>query len=451
MPKMKSHSGAKKRFKRDRHGQAARPSLLLEPHPREEVTQAQAPLRPGPSRSPRRTRRGCASCSRRSRSDPRQALRPRAQEAPRRRSRGRRATAARPTRRTSRAKEALLKADAYAYRDRRNRKRDFRRLWITRINAAARREGMSLLASSCTACAGRRRAGPQGPGRHRRARPRDLPTICRTRPRGDGGLSLSKPTHEPSGRRSSGAAPFFVLRSQTRSLSSTTNSSRRSASSPGGGWRDKLGRRSWPRVRISSPRPMRPAGRRASATSQLERGLEGVEVEPEVLAKVSPLGSGTRALGVYEQRWAAPVGPLCVYLRGRRRPRQRRHRAALGAWPSAPAASRSGPGCADPFGPQGGARVDGRDLLGARGAGRRAGRPARPTVALVAARGRAAVGAGTRRRRRSSSAPSAKACPTRSWRPATTVAHPDRRRLAERRDGRDGRPVRADANRIAAS
>jgi large subunit ribosomal protein L20 len=31
----------------------------------------------------------------------------------------------------------------YAYRDRRNRKREFRRLWITRINAAARLEGMS--------------------------------------------------------------------------------------------------------------------------------------------------------------------------------------------------------------------------------------------------------------------------------------------------------------------
>ena len=41
------------------------------------------------------------------------------------------------------AKEALLKADSYAYRDRRNRKRDFRRLWITRINAAARLNGMS--------------------------------------------------------------------------------------------------------------------------------------------------------------------------------------------------------------------------------------------------------------------------------------------------------------------
>jgi large subunit ribosomal protein L20 len=42
-----------------------------------------------------------------------------------------------------RAKEALMKADAYAYRDRRNRKRDFRRLWITRINAAARQNGIS--------------------------------------------------------------------------------------------------------------------------------------------------------------------------------------------------------------------------------------------------------------------------------------------------------------------
>ena len=41
------------------------------------------------------------------------------------------------------AKEGLLKADVYAYRDRRNKKRTFRRLWILRINAAARREGLS--------------------------------------------------------------------------------------------------------------------------------------------------------------------------------------------------------------------------------------------------------------------------------------------------------------------
>ena len=41
------------------------------------------------------------------------------------------------------ANEALLHSLAYAFRDRRVRKRDFRSLWISRINAAARREGMS--------------------------------------------------------------------------------------------------------------------------------------------------------------------------------------------------------------------------------------------------------------------------------------------------------------------
>ena len=41
------------------------------------------------------------------------------------------------------AREAVDRAQVYAYRDRRKRKRDFRRLWIVRINAAARRNGMS--------------------------------------------------------------------------------------------------------------------------------------------------------------------------------------------------------------------------------------------------------------------------------------------------------------------
>jgi len=41
------------------------------------------------------------------------------------------------------AKEAVMKAGQYAYRDRRNKKRDFRALWITRINAAAREHGLS--------------------------------------------------------------------------------------------------------------------------------------------------------------------------------------------------------------------------------------------------------------------------------------------------------------------
>ena len=41
------------------------------------------------------------------------------------------------------AKQAVMKAGQYAYRDRRNKKRDFRRLWIARINAAARECGIT--------------------------------------------------------------------------------------------------------------------------------------------------------------------------------------------------------------------------------------------------------------------------------------------------------------------
>jgi large subunit ribosomal protein L20 len=41
------------------------------------------------------------------------------------------------------AKQAVIKAAQYAYRDRRQRKRQFRALWITRINAAAREHEMS--------------------------------------------------------------------------------------------------------------------------------------------------------------------------------------------------------------------------------------------------------------------------------------------------------------------
>ncbi len=41
------------------------------------------------------------------------------------------------------AKQAVIKAGQYAYRDRRQRKRQFRALWITRINAAARENGLS--------------------------------------------------------------------------------------------------------------------------------------------------------------------------------------------------------------------------------------------------------------------------------------------------------------------
>ena len=81
-------------------------------------------------------------------------------------------------------------------------------------------------------------------------------------------------------------------------------------------------------------------------------GGEGFhDVEPAALAAVSTLGSGTRVIGVYEQRWGAPAGPLCVYLHGVGDPGNvgtvLRGAQAFGAGCVA-----LGPGCADPHSPK---------------------------------------------------------------------------------------------------
>jgi RNA methyltransferase, TrmH family len=81
-------------------------------------------------------------------------------------------------------------------------------------------------------------------------------------------------------------------------------------------------------------------------------GLPGVSVEADLLASASGLGSGTRTLAVYEERWApAPVGPLCVYLHGLHDPGNvgaiLRSAAAFGA-----SCVAFGPGTADPYSPK---------------------------------------------------------------------------------------------------
>jgi RNA methyltransferase, TrmH family len=77
----------------------------------------------------------------------------------------------------------------------------------------------------------------------------------------------------------------------------------------------------------------------------------GVDVEAELLDGVSGLGSGTRALGVFEQRWGAVAGPLCVALWGVRDPGNvgavLRSALAFGA-----SSVALGPETADPFGPK---------------------------------------------------------------------------------------------------
>jgi TrmH family RNA methyltransferase len=81
-------------------------------------------------------------------------------------------------------------------------------------------------------------------------------------------------------------------------------------------------------------------------------GLPGTEVEPKLLNQAAGLASGTRALAVYEERWApAAAGPLCVYLHGVQDPGNvgavLRSAEAFGA-----SCVALGPGSADPFGPK---------------------------------------------------------------------------------------------------
>src|SRR3954453_18543036 len=81
-------------------------------------------------------------------------------------------------------------------------------------------------------------------------------------------------------------------------------------------------------------------------------GLAGEEVEPQLLAQVSRLGSGTRAIGVYGQRWApAPTGPLCLALWGVNDPGNV-GTALRGALAFGAASVALGPGTADPYGPK---------------------------------------------------------------------------------------------------
>jgi RNA methyltransferase, TrmH family len=92
----------------------------------------------------------------------------------------------------------------------------------------------------------------------------------------------------------------------------------------------------------------------AAASAGVEPELvlvAGEHVEPRLLDAVSTLGSGTRAIGVYRQRWSEPAGPVCIHLH------------AVGDPGNVGAIVRSaealvegtivlGPGCADPHSPK---------------------------------------------------------------------------------------------------
>jgi TrmH family RNA methyltransferase len=111
-------------------------------------------------------------------------------------------------------------------------------------------------------------------------------------------------------------------------------------------------------------------------------GLDGEEVEAELLAGVSSLGSGTRAIAVWPQSWAEPGGSPCLYLHGVADPGNvgtivRTAHALLDG------TVVLGPGCADPFGPKA-VRASMGSIFGQPVARGEVGETPVPRVALVA-------------------------------------------------------------------
>ncbi len=142
--------------------------------------------------------------------------------------------------------------------------------------------------------------------------------------------------------------------------------------------------------------------------------LAGEDVERDLLAEVSALGSGTRAIGVYPRRWAEPAGPVRTYLHGVADPGN------VGAIVRIAHALVEGtvvlgPGCADPHGPRA-VRASMGSIFGQPVARASIEETPEPRVALVAHGGGQLARCG--RRRRSSWAPSARAFRVTCWRAA---------------------------------
>ncbi len=110
------------------------------------------------------------------------------------------------------------------------------------------------------------------------------------------------------------------------------------------------------RLYVTEGEDLLEAGLTAGATPRFvlvaaDSGLDGEEVDPGLLADVSALGSGTRAIAVWAQRWSEGATPPCAYLHGVADPGNvgaivRSVHALVGG------SVVLGPDCADPYGPK---------------------------------------------------------------------------------------------------
>ena len=302
-----------------------------------------------------------------------------------------------------------MKADSYAYRDRRNRKRDFRRLWITRINAAARLNGMSYWHLHARHEARRARARPQGP---RPTSPSATPRPSADSPRPPARRRRALPSspadiHSSPGRRflsqdrrpSRSWTPSMITCHHNQLLKDIRRLQRRPRGEApfvaegedlvAGGGAAGLGaascasRPAW----TSRPTPWRGSARLASARA----------------CSASTRSAGPRRRAARSASRCGGGGPGNVGTVVRRRARLRRRE------------RRARPGLRRPLRTQGGARVDGRRLRCPDRAHRGGRRAAGPVIALAAQGSACRAGP----RARCSSGRSARACRRTPWPPAT--------------------------------
>src|SRR5204863_5105768 len=162
------------------------------------------------------------------------------------------------------------------------------------------------------------------------------PTFCRARPRGVDCLSAGPANRLPArGRRFQGDGALFLVRQPItrKQLPANTRQQPTPMTRIASPHNPRL--KSLRRLRRRGERDRsgmflaegedlvaaaRACGRPALAGFRLagsSAGGEGFhEVEASALSAVSTLGSGSRVIAVYEQRWSEPRGPLCVYLHG---------------------------------------------------------------------------------------------------------------------------------------
>ena len=297
-----------------------------------------------------------------------------------------------------------MRSGNYAFRDRRARKRDFRRLWIIRINAGARAARPLVLAAD--------------------ARPHARPSVERRpqdprRPRGHRARRVRRRRREARRRRSprlgSGATGAWSS-SRARATRACAARAACAAAARARGARAVRGRGRGPRrARRSSPASARSScSRRPTPSSRTSSRTARCAVQADVLAGTSDARARrTRVRGASYRRADLPAPPaaarLVVELARRPRPRQRRHgrcarRAALGA-----DVVVLGRGCADPTAPKRRAGVDGsavpraarrqprpRDCAGSRSTRTRTWRSPTSTCAVPSASCSAASAPGCR-------------------------------------------------------